>query len=285
VVFPQAFKVSLPAVTNDFIALFKDSSIVSVIAMVELTKTYGILAATTFVTSNWVWSWPFCASASCTLCLFWRGSWKKTERAEIISATENREKLERDDNSNNNYHEWHKRRRITAIKTSELFVSKKMIKVRNLHKSFGDQRLFKGISLDVSKGEVVVLIGPSGSGKSTFLRCINGLETFEKGEIDVDGITLQSISEGPSKRDAETIRQVRLKVGMVFQQFNLFPHMTVLENIIEAPVYVLGREKKKAEEGRRRSSGGSISTGKLIADRRHSLVERCRARRSCGPLQ
>jgi len=126
---------------------------------------------------------------------------------------------------------------------------KKMIKVRNLHKSFGDQRLFKGISLDVSKGEVVVLIGPSGSGKSTFLRCINGLETFEKGEIDVDDIALQSINRPrPSKKDAETIRQVRLKVGMVFQQFNLFPHLTVLENIIEAPVYVLGMEKKKAEE-------------------------------------
>jgi polar amino acid transport system ATP-binding protein len=124
-----------------------------------------------------------------------------------------------------------------------------MIKVRDLHKSFGDQHLFKGISIDVAKGEVVVLIGPSGSGKSTFLRCINGLETFEEGEIHVDDIALHSINRAqPSKKDAETIRRVRLKVGMVFQQFNLFPHMTVLENIIEAPVYVLGMEKKKAEE-------------------------------------
>ena len=124
-----------------------------------------------------------------------------------------------------------------------------MIKVRDLHKSFSDHHLFKGISLDVSKGEVVVLIGPSGSGKSTFLRCINGLETFEKGEIDVDDIALQSINQArPSKKDAETIRQVRLRIGMVFQQFNLFPHMTVLENIIEAPVCVLGMAKKEAEE-------------------------------------
>ena len=124
-----------------------------------------------------------------------------------------------------------------------------MIKIRNLHKSFGGHHLFKGISLDVSKGQVVVLIGPSGSGKSTLLRCINGLETFEKGEIDVDGIALQSINQArPSKKDDETIRKVRLKVGMVFQQFNLFPHMTVLENIIEAPVNVLGMTKKKAEE-------------------------------------
>ncbi|HXY54515.1 MAG TPA: amino acid ABC transporter ATP-binding protein [Nitrospirota bacterium] len=124
-----------------------------------------------------------------------------------------------------------------------------MIKVRNLHKSFGIQGLFKGISLDVARGEVAVLIGPSGSGKSTFLRCINGLETFEKGEIEVDDTALHSINRArPSKNDAEAIRQVRLKVGMVFQHFNLFPHMTVLENIILAPVHVLGIDRKKAEQ-------------------------------------
>jgi len=124
-----------------------------------------------------------------------------------------------------------------------------MIKIRNLHKSFGDHRLFKGVDLDVARGEVVVLIGPSGSGKSTFLRCINGLETFEQGEIDVDDIALHSINwVRPSSEDLETIRQVRLRAGMVFQQFNLFPHMTVIENIIEAPVHVLGVARERAEE-------------------------------------
>ncbi|MBM2838720.1 MAG: glnQ [Deltaproteobacteria bacterium] len=124
-----------------------------------------------------------------------------------------------------------------------------MIKVRNLHKYYGDHHLFKGISLDVKKGEVVVLIGPSGSGKSSLLRCINGLENFQGGEIDVDGIALHSISRPkPSSADMEAIRQVRLRVGMVFQQFNLFPHMTVLENIIEAPVKVLGVPRDKAVE-------------------------------------
>src|SRR5574341_20432 len=124
-----------------------------------------------------------------------------------------------------------------------------MIKVRNLHKSFGDHRLFKGISLDIKRGEVVVLIGPSGSGKSTFLRCINGLEHFEQGEIDVDGIALHSLNRArPSKEDREAIRRVRLRVGMVFQQFNLFPHMTVLENITLAPAQVLGIDREKAEE-------------------------------------
>jgi ABC-type polar amino acid transport system ATPase subunit len=125
---------------------------------------------------------------------------------------------------------------------------KNMIKIRNLHKSFGEHRLFKGINLDVSRGEVVVLIGPSGSGKSTLLRCINGLETFDQGEIDVDDIALHSINRaGQTMKDREAIRKIRLRVGMVFQQFNLFPHLTVLENITEAPMRVLGVPQEHAE--------------------------------------
>ncbi|MDA8084183.1 MAG: amino acid ABC transporter ATP-binding protein [Nitrospiraceae bacterium] len=124
-----------------------------------------------------------------------------------------------------------------------------MIRVRDLHKHYGAQHLFRGINFEITKGEVVVFIGPSGSGKSTFLRCINGLEYFQQGEIMVDGIQLHSIDRvRPKKQDLETMRRVRLKVGMVFQQFNLFPHMTVLENITEAPVRVLGMAKEKAKE-------------------------------------
>ena len=119
-----------------------------------------------------------------------------------------------------------------------------MIRVRDLHKYYEDHHLFKGINLDVEKGEVVVFIGPSGSGKSTFLRCLNGLEYFQEGEVVVDGIGLHSINRlRPDRKDLENIRKVRLKAGMVFQQFNLFPHMTVLENIIEAPVQVLGADR------------------------------------------
>jgi len=123
-----------------------------------------------------------------------------------------------------------------------------MIKIRNLHKSFGDHRLFRGIDLDVAKSEVVVLIGPSGSGKSTLLRCINGLESFDQGEIDVNNIALHSLNRPkPSPADIEVLRSVRRTVGMVFQQFNLFPHMTVLENITLAPVEVLGIARSQAE--------------------------------------
>ncbi|MEW6109223.1 MAG: amino acid ABC transporter ATP-binding protein [Nitrospirota bacterium] len=122
-----------------------------------------------------------------------------------------------------------------------------MITVKDLHKAYDEVFLFKGINLSIAKGEVVVLIGPSGSGKSTFLRCINGLETFQKGEIIVDGIELHSINRlRHSKKDE--IRKVRLKAGMVFQQFNLFPHMTVIENIVESPMRVLGMAKHEAEE-------------------------------------
>jgi len=124
-----------------------------------------------------------------------------------------------------------------------------MINIKNLHKSFGAHRLFKGIDLDVARGAVVALIGPSGSGKSTFLRCINGLEAFEEGVVLVDGIALHASGRSRlSGDDREAVRQVRLRVGMVFQQFNLFPHLTVLENITEAPVRVLGMDRAQAEE-------------------------------------
>ena len=127
-----------------------------------------------------------------------------------------------------------------------------MITVRGLSKSYEDQPLFNSIDLDVARGEVVVLIGPSGSGKSTFLRCINGLESFQTGEVTVAGIGIHSLDRRrPAKADVEAIRQIRLKVGMVFQQFNLFPHMTVLENITEAPVRVLGLPRAAADEDAR----------------------------------
>ena len=122
-----------------------------------------------------------------------------------------------------------------------------MIKIRGLHKAYGEQWLFRGIDFEVQTGEAVAIIGPSGGGKSTLLRCINGLEYFQAGKIDVGTIELHSIERlRPRQKDLEAIRKVRLAVGMVFQQFNLFPHMTVLENIIEAPVRVLGQNRATA---------------------------------------
>mgnify|MGYP001586251029 FL=1 len=124
-----------------------------------------------------------------------------------------------------------------------------MIRVIELHKYFWNLHLFKGLSIEIYKGEVLVLIGPSGSGKSTFLRCINGLEIFQKGSILVDGVEIHGLAkERLSSDERDAIRKVRLKVGMVFQHFNLFPHMTVLQNIVEAPVHVLGFDREEAKE-------------------------------------
>ncbi|ELY5851624.1 amino acid ABC transporter ATP-binding protein [Cronobacter malonaticus] len=113
-----------------------------------------------------------------------------------------------------------------------------MIHVKNLHKHFGASHVLRGISCDIKPEEVVCVIGPSGSGKSTFLRCLNALETAEEGEILVNGFDVHD-------RNAD-VNQLRAGVGMVFQRFNLFPHMTVLENLIMAPMSLKGMKRAQA---------------------------------------
>ncbi|HDQ72923.1 MAG TPA: amino acid ABC transporter ATP-binding protein [Chloroflexi bacterium] len=119
-----------------------------------------------------------------------------------------------------------------------------MIKVRGLHKYFGPLHVIRGVDLDVAPAEVVVIIGPSGGGKSTFLRCLNFLEEPSAGTIEVDDLEIDA--EEPLRRQRRHIRELRKKAGMVFQQFNLFPHMTALENVIEAPMTVKGLTKDEA---------------------------------------
>ncbi len=126
-----------------------------------------------------------------------------------------------------------------------------IIEALNIHKSFGNLEILKGISLQVRRGEVVVLIGASGSGKTTFIRCINLLEDIQSGQIRVNGQSMgyRTKADGSLVRDSErNIARQRRDIGMVFQRFNLFPHMTALENIIEAPIQVLGVPRKAAEE-------------------------------------
>ncbi len=119
-----------------------------------------------------------------------------------------------------------------------------IIELRNVRKSFGAIEIIHDVSFSVEKGEVVCIIGPSGSGKSTLLRCINGLETYQGGEIIVHG---ERVDTGSS-----TIRQVRTRVAMVFQRFNLFPHRTALENVAEGPIFV---KKEPRQEVLERSRG------------------------------
>jgi len=115
-----------------------------------------------------------------------------------------------------------------------------MIEIRDIHKSFGALHVIKGLSASIARGEIVCIVGPSGSGKSTVLRCINGLEAHDRGTILIDGV--------PVDRTHGSIVDIRTRVSMVFQRFNLFPHRTALENVVEGPIYV----KKEAPDSARR---------------------------------
>jgi polar amino acid transport system ATP-binding protein len=124
-----------------------------------------------------------------------------------------------------------------------------LVDARNVHKRFGSHHVLKGISLQVRRGQVTCLLGPSGSGKSTFLRCVNHLERIDGGRIYVDGTLMGYSERGTTIRELRP-REVAVQrrgIGMVFQRFNLFPHLTAIGNVTEAPVGVLGRDRKQSE--------------------------------------
>jgi polar amino acid transport system ATP-binding protein len=129
-------------------------------------------------------------------------------------------------------------------------MSETVLRAEDVHKSFGRLEVLKGISLEVAKGETVCIIGPSGSGKTTFIRCINHLEKIDSGRIEVNGQLIgYRQRNGKLVEDGErSIARQRTQIGMVFQRFNLFPHKTALENVIEAPVHVLGQSKQQATD-------------------------------------
>ncbi|MDG6327896.1 amino acid ABC transporter ATP-binding protein [Glaesserella parasuis] len=122
-----------------------------------------------------------------------------------------------------------------------------MIKVRNIHKTFGNNTILRGIDLDIQKGQVVVILGASGSGKTTFLRCLNALEVPEQGTITFDNDAPLYI-DFATKSAKKEILTLRHKSGMVFQNYNLFPHKTAIENVIEGPVFVQGKKPEQARE-------------------------------------
>ncbi|HVX79537.1 MAG TPA: amino acid ABC transporter ATP-binding protein [Bradyrhizobium sp.] len=133
-------------------------------------------------------------------------------------------------------------------------MSDAILKLRNLQKSFGGHQVLKGIDLEIEKGEVLAIIGPSGSGKSTLLRCLNFLEEYDHGEVLFHGqlVGYRKASHNRMIRNsAREIANIRKRMGMVFQSFNLFPHMTVLENVIEGPVYVRRFSRSDAERNAR----------------------------------
>ncbi len=121
-----------------------------------------------------------------------------------------------------------------------------IIEIKDLYKSFGPLEVLKGISLDVEQGEVVTVIGRSGSGKSTLLRCVNFLEQPTHGTVTVDGVSVNVEQHKLSRAQKKAVRSIRMSTGMVFQEFNLFPHLSVIENLIEAPLTVKGMNKSEA---------------------------------------
>jgi len=143
-----------------------------------------------------------------------------------------------------------------------------IIRVCGLHKVFPpDLHVIRGVDLEVQAGEVVVVIGPSGSGKSTFLRCLNFLEDPTLGEIEIDGVTIQA--GFLNKKQHEQVRAIRQKMGMVFQSFNLFPHLTALENVIEGPVTV-----KKAPRSEAIQKGEELLAWVGLSDKRAEFPSR-----------
>ncbi len=120
-----------------------------------------------------------------------------------------------------------------------------MISIKNLHKSFGDLEVLKGVDLEVERGKVIVIIGPSGSGKTTFLRCMNLLEVPTNGSVEIDGHLIDFNQKKISKKSIVSFRSL---TGMVFQNYNLFPHKTALENVMEGPIIVQGIPKQQAKD-------------------------------------
>ena len=119
-----------------------------------------------------------------------------------------------------------------------------ILRVKGLRKSFGARPVLRGIDAEIARGETIALVGPSGGGKSTFLRCLNGLEPFDAGSVEIDGLSL-----GPRTRpDAAGLRPLRARVGLVFQGFHLFPHLSALQNVMLAPVHVRGEARDRAEQ-------------------------------------
>ena len=139
----------------------------------------------------------------------------------------------------------------TTPRATQTSQSDSKLIARDIHKRYGDNEVLKGVSLDAKKGDVISIIGASGSGKSTFLRCINFLEKPNAGEIVVDGEAVRTKAGRNGVLDVadhKQLQRIRTKLAMVFQHFNLWSHMNVLENVIEAPIHVLGLPRKEAEE-------------------------------------
>ena len=217
VVLPQAVRVIVPPTGNEFIAMIKDSALVGIVGTQELFfraskigHQYFQNLETLVVAAIIYWILPSIFS-------YFQA---RLERRLSKGYVGRRTRMDTDTHS--------------------------IVSLRGLRKVFGENEVLKGIDLDIAEGEVVVIFGRSGSGKSTLLRCINFLEEPTAGSVEVDGVRYEA---GPTSRARrKTMREIRSRTGMVFQELNLFPHLSVIENVVEAPTTVKGMPRGEAEE-------------------------------------
>ena len=247
---PQALRHVIPGLVNSFIALFKDTSLVSIVALFDLLGQLARLVRRSGLGDADDAVHRLCLHRNDLLrVLLWNVALFAVRRAPAERAPAQLSEITMTDNS--------------------------IVSITGLNKWYGDFHVLRDINLDVAKGERIVICGPSGSGKSTLIRCINALEEFQEGEIVVDGIEL-----GPNLRRVD---EVRREVGMVFQSFNLFPHLTVLENCTLAPIWVRNIPKKDAEAAAMKypGAGEDPASGQQISGpdvRRPAAARRDRAR-------
>jgi polar amino acid transport system permease protein len=262
VVLPQALRIVIPPIGNYFIALFKDSSLVSVISVADLLRSGQLIASTTFKHFE-----IFTFVAILYLMISYPVAWFVTSLEErfrigaeskpIIPARIRQfvALLLRFSIGGRRDGDLQGAQRFSIVRdksepTSKAVQAKALpiIEMKGVTKRFHENTVLAGLDLTIHSGEVVVILGPSGSGKSTLLRAINQLETIDGGSLRVKGHELGLGQDQAGDVDPKAVKKVRSAVGMVFQQFNLFPHMTVLENIIEAPVHVKGTSRLLAEK-------------------------------------
>ncbi len=227
VIVPQAVRKVIPPLLNDFIALMKDTSLVAFLGVADVTYAGRQLQ------SDYVNGSGLILGAI----LFLLVTIPLARLVDVLIARQQK-RTQRSGGSNEDPPDMTRLDRRSGHMTA---AGEPMLKLEDVHKSFGTLKVLAGIDLTINRGEVVCVLGPSGSGKSTLLRCINQLEPPEQGRI------LLEDKEITGKANKDGVDFVRRRVGMVFQQFNLFPHMTALENVTVGPIRVLGKPKSEVE--------------------------------------
>ncbi len=247
IILPQAARIVIPPVGNYFISMFKDSALVSVISITELMRAGELLAATTyrhFEIFTIVGAVYLAISLPAASLVSWlerkTAIGRRDARTTPVPATPASGSAAGTPAAT---------LAAAAPRAAPTSAAAEVIRLSQVSKSFGDFEVLRDVDLTIRSGEVVVILGPSGSGKSTMLRLLNQLEGFDRGTLRLQDLTIEggAMTKRAIRETRRRASRIRTEVGMVFQQFNLFPHLTVLGNVVEAPIHVRGVSRKDAE--------------------------------------